>query len=106
LAESAKDGLQQLQRSVIDVLICDIGMQEMDGYTLMRQIRTLDDGKKSEIPAVALTAYARIEDRRKAIRAGFQNHLPKPVEPAELIEIVHSLANRRSRRGPSDRGTT
>jgi PAS domain S-box-containing protein len=106
LAESAKDGLQQLQRSVMDVLICDIGMREVDGYTLMRQIRMLDDSEKSEVPAVALTAYARIEDRRKAIRAGFQNHLPKPVEPAELIEIVHSLANRRSRRGPSDRGTT
>jgi CheY-like chemotaxis protein len=58
----------------------------------------LDDAHKSEIPAVALTAYARAEDRREAIRAGFQNHLAKPVEPAELLEIVHSLASRRSRR--------
>ena len=54
------------------------------------------DAQKSEIPAVALTAYARAEDRREAIRAGFQNHLAKPVEPAQL-EIVYSLANRGSR---------
>jgi CheY-like chemotaxis protein len=54
----------------------------------MRNIRMLSDAKKSEIPAVALTACARVEDRREAIRAGFQNHLAKPVETAELLEIV------------------
>ncbi|MBV9873165.1 MAG: PAS domain S-box protein [Verrucomicrobia bacterium] len=98
LAESAQDGLELLQTENFDVLVCDIGMPEVDGYTLMRRIRLLSDGQKSEIPSVALTAHARPADRREAIRAGFQNHIPKPVEPAELIEIIHSLANRRSRR--------
>jgi CheY-like chemotaxis protein len=101
LAASAKEGLEHLQGNAVVLLICDIGMPQLDGYALMQKIRLLDDPEKGEIPAIALTAYARIEDRREAIRAGFQNHLPKPVEPAELIEIVHSLANRRSRRRPS-----
>lgn len=68
----------------------------------MRRIRMLDDAQKSEVPAVALTAYAPPVDRREAIRAGFQNHIPKPVEPAELLEIVYSLANRRSRGRAAD----
>ena len=76
-------------------------MPGVDGYTLIRRVRTLDDSQKSEVAAVALTAYARLEDRTEAIRAGFQNHLPKPVEPAELLAVVHSLATPRSapRRG-------
>ena len=76
-------------------------MPGMDGYTLIRHIRTLDNPKKSGVAAVALTAYARSEDRTEAIRAGFQNHLPKPVEPTELLAVVHSLATPRSapRRG-------
>ena len=71
-------------------------MPSVDGYTLIRRVRTLDDSQKSEVAAVALTAYARLEDRTEAIRAGFQNHLPKPVEPAELLELVQSLATPRS----------
>ena len=97
LADSAKEGICLFLGQAVEVLICDIGMPETDGYSLMRSIRMLSDDKKSEIPAIALTAYARLEDRRAAIRAGFQNHLAKPVEPAELLEIVHSLASRRSR---------
>jgi len=98
LASSAKEGMEQLLSQPVDVLICDVGMPEMDGYALMRQIRTLDDPQKREIAAVALTAYARLEDRMAAIQAGFQNHLPKPVEPAELLAVVSSLASPRSRR--------
>jgi PAS domain S-box-containing protein len=98
LASSAKEGLEQLLRRPVDVLICDIGMPETDGYALMRQIRTLGDPEKSGVAAVALTAYARLEDRMAAIQAGFQNHLPKPVEPAELLAVVSSLASPRSRR--------
>jgi PAS domain S-box-containing protein len=97
LAQSADEGIEQLITKSVDVLICDIGMPEMDGYALIRRVRTLDDPQKSEVAAVALTAYARLEDRTQAIRAGFQNHLPKPVEPAELLEVVHSLATPRSR---------
>ena len=73
-------------------------MPGVDGYTLIRRVRTLDDPQKSGVAAVALTAYARPGDRTEAIRAGFQNHLSKPVEPAELLAVVHSLATPRPRR--------
>jgi PAS domain S-box-containing protein len=99
LASSAEQGMEQLLTQSVDILICDIGMPDVDGYSLMGRIRALDDGQKSEVAAVALTAYARLEDRTEAMRAGFQNHLPKPVEPAELLAVVHSLANPRSKRG-------
>jgi CheY-like chemotaxis protein len=78
-----------------DVLVCDIGMPAEDGYSLIRQLRALEESRESALPAVALTAYVRSEDRTKAIRSGFQNHLAKPVEPAELLAIVSSLAGRR-----------
>jgi len=98
LAQSADQGMEQLITKPVDVLICDIGMPGVDGYTFIRRVRTLDDPQKSEVAAVALTAYARLEDRTEAIRAGFQNHLPKPVEPAELLAVIHSLVTPRSRR--------
>jgi PAS domain S-box-containing protein len=98
LAQSAADGMEHLRAKSVDVLICDIGMPDEDGYSLIRRIRALDDGHKSEVAAVALTAYARPEDRTEAISAGFQNHLPKPVELAELLAVVHSLVNPRSKR--------
>jgi CheY-like chemotaxis protein/anti-sigma regulatory factor (Ser/Thr protein kinase) len=101
LAPSAEQGMEHLLTKSVDVLICDIGMPDVDGYSLMHRIRALADGQKSEVAAVALTAYARLEDRTAALRAGFQNHLPKPVEPAELLAVVHSLANPRSKRGSS-----
>jgi PAS domain S-box-containing protein len=98
VAGSANQGMEQLLMRSVDVMICDIGMPEMDGYTLIRSIRTLDDPLKSEVAAVALTAYARLEDRMEAIRAGFQNHLPKPVEASELLAVIRSLTSPRSRR--------
>jgi CheY-like chemotaxis protein len=98
LAQSADEGIEQLITKPVDVLICDIGMPGVDGYTLIRRVRTLDDPPKSAVAAVALTAYARLEDRTQAIRAGFQNHLPKPVEPVELLTVIHSLVTPRSRR--------
>ena len=77
------------------LLICDIGMQGEDGYSFLRRLRVLEHGQESALPAVALSAYARSEDRTEAIRAGFQNHLAKPVEPAELLAIVNSLVTRK-----------
>jgi CheY-like chemotaxis protein len=62
----------------------------------------LNDPEKSEVSAVALTAYARLEDRTEAIQAGFQNHLSKPVEPSELLAVIQSLANPRSKGVKSD----
>jgi PAS domain S-box-containing protein len=99
LAPSAEQGMEHLLTKSVDVLICDIGMPDVDGYSLIRRVRALGDGEKSEVAAVALTAYARLEDRTEAMSAGFQNHLAKPVEPAELLAVVRSLANPRSQRG-------
>jgi CheY-like chemotaxis protein len=83
-----------------DVLVCDIGMSGEDGYSLIRRLRTLEEGQESALPSIALSAYARSEDRTKAIRGGFQNHLAKPVEPAELLAIVRSLADRKETSPP------
>ncbi|MBV9273786.1 MAG: PAS domain S-box protein [Verrucomicrobia bacterium] len=101
LAHSADAALEFLLAHSVDILICDIGLPEVDGYTLIRRIRRLDNPDKSEVAAIALTAYARLEDRTEAIRAGFQNHLPKPVEPAELLTVVQSLTQPRSKQ-PAD----
>jgi CheY-like chemotaxis protein len=95
-AGSAEEAVQILLRDTPDVLVSDIGMPGEDGYMLMRRIRSMAD-PKGVIPAIALTAYARIEDRVKAIHAGFQLHLSKPVEPVELVAMVQSLAGRPSR---------
>jgi CheY-like chemotaxis protein/two-component sensor histidine kinase len=78
-----------------DVLISDIGMPEEDGYQLISKLRALEaGGMVGRIPAIALTAYARVEDRVRALNAGFQVHVPKPIEPAELIAVVASLTGR------------
>lgn len=94
VAGSAREAFTQISAGHPDVLICDIGMPEEDGYALIRKLRQLGPDNGGATPAVALTAYARSEDRAKVIRAGFQNHLAKPVEPAELLAIVASLARR------------
>jgi len=79
-----------------NVLVCDLAMPGEDGYSLIRWLRVLEGSQESGLPALALSAYARSEDRTKAIRSGFQNHLAKPVEPAELLAVVSSLAGRRN----------
>jgi PAS domain S-box-containing protein len=77
-----------------DVLISDIEMPDEDGYTFIRKVRARAAERGGQIPAAALTAYARSEDRMRALAAGFQIHVPKPVEPAELVTVVASLAGR------------
>jgi len=77
-----------------DVVIMDIGMPDMDGYTLIANIRALDREQGGRTPAVALTAFARSEDRRQAMLAGFDVHVAKPVEPGELVAVVSRLARR------------
>lgn len=74
-----------------NVLVCDIGMPGEDGYTLIRKVRALKADKGGCVPAVALTAYADIEDRVHALEAGFQNHVAKPVDPEELVALVANL---------------
>jgi CheY-like chemotaxis protein len=76
------------------VIVSDIGMPDEDGYTFIRKLRALPREEGGRIPAVALTAYARAEDRSKALLAGFQNHAAKPIEPQELVMVVANLAGR------------
>ncbi|MDQ3258970.1 MAG: response regulator, partial [Acidobacteriota bacterium] len=95
VARSAEEALAEIGRSQFDLLISDIGMPGADGYELLSRVRNLPAGIGGRLPAVALTAYARTEDRLRALRAGYQMHVPKPVESAELIAVVSSLAARR-----------
>ena len=93
-AGGAEEALELVQRIKPDVLVSDIGMPGEDGYALIRRVRTLHPQSGGLTPAVALTAYARAEDRMKAILAGFQMHVAKPVEAAELLTMVASLAGK------------
>jgi K+-sensing histidine kinase KdpD/CheY-like chemotaxis protein len=96
--DSVESALDVLSRAATEVLISDIGMPGQDGYDLIRRVRALP-GAIARIPAAALTAYAREEDRRRALEAGYTMHLAKPVEPAELVAVVAGLS--RSARGRS-----
>ncbi len=90
-ASSAKEALKVLSLpSKPDILLCDVGMPDEDGYSLMRKVRSQEDIKT--IPAVALTAFARDEDQQAALAAGFTKHIAKPVNPFELVAVVASLA--------------
>ncbi|WP_172642150.1 hybrid sensor histidine kinase/response regulator [Cylindrospermum stagnale] len=91
---STFDALKALQQFHPNILVSDIGMPEEDGYALIRQLRALGQEQGGRIPAVALTAYATAEDRTQALLAGFQLHIPKPVNPAELAAVVANLAGR------------
>lgn len=95
-ATSALEALDVLARERVDVMLSDIEMPGTDGYQLIRQLRVRPAEQGGTVPAAALTAYARTEDRLRALRAGFQIHLSKPVQPAELVTVVASLAARRS----------
>jgi len=94
VAATARVALEALEKAPLDVLVSDIAMPEEDGYDLIRNVRALDAGRGGRIPALALTAYARIEDRAAAIAAGYQQFATKPIEPAELAAAVATLAGR------------
>lgn len=94
-AGSASEAFERVAHEAPDILLSDIGMPKEDGYSLIRRIRSLSGGA-SRIPAIALTAYARAEDRAKALQAGYQLHLAKPVEPVKLIAMVASLVGQTS----------
>ena len=96
-SNSAREALATLEVANFDVLISDIGMPDIDGYDLIRRIRQSDSVETRRLPAVALTAYARVQDRMRAILAGYNTHVPKPVEANELVTIVASLAGRLGR---------
>ncbi len=94
VAATARVALEAFEKAPFDVLVSDIAMPEEDGYDLIRNVRALDAGRGGRIPALALTAYARIEDRAAAIAAGYQQFATKPIEPAELAAAVATLAGR------------
>ncbi|WP_375470642.1 response regulator [uncultured Nostoc sp.] len=85
---SVDEALTVIEQAKADILISDIGMSEQDGYTLIRKLRSLEPEKGGRIPAIALTAYTREEDRLEALTAGFQQHLSKPIDPTKLIAMV------------------
>jgi CheY-like chemotaxis protein len=89
---TAEEALEALQRQLPDVLVSDIAMPGDDGYTLIRRLRALPAERGGLLPAVALTAFAKGEDASRVLAAGFQVHLPKPVEPHRLAAVVARLA--------------
>ncbi|HEY9729264.1 MAG TPA: ATP-binding protein [Chroococcales cyanobacterium] len=93
-AAITQSGHYAIANSKPDILISDIGMPEEDGYSLISRIRVLEAEQETPLPAIALTAFAREEERTRALNAGFQMHIPKPVEPKELVAAVASLAGR------------
>ena len=95
-ATSGRAALEIVATDRPDVLVADLGMPLMDGFELIQQLRTSDVRAVRNIPAAALTAYARSEDRAKALKSGFEMHLSKPIDPAELIAAVKALARRRA----------
>jgi CheY-like chemotaxis protein len=94
-AFSARDALEALEHSLPDALVSDLAMPEQDGYELIELIRQRGPERGGNIPAVALTAYARVEDRVRALTAGFQMYVPKPVDANELVAVVANLAHLR-----------
>jgi CheY-like chemotaxis protein len=90
-ASSTDEALRELESFRPHVIVSDIGMPGRDGYELVRSLRSLPPERGGKLPAVALTAYARTEDERRAIREGFQTHIPKPFEPSELLNTIVSL---------------
>jgi PAS domain S-box-containing protein len=90
-ASRAGEALYRLEQEHFDILLSDIGMPEMDGYDLIRKARALDKKRTAPLPAVAITAYARTEDRQRSLLAGYQAHLSKPIEARELIATVAGL---------------
>lgn len=92
-AGSAAEAMKLLSVHCFDIIVSDIGMPGEDGYQFIRRVRSLQNPHR-DVPAVALTAFARVEDRKKAAQAGFQTHLSKPVEAAELVAVVDRLARR------------
>lgn len=95
IAASAAQAIVEIERRKPDVLVSDLGMPEQDGYELIKKVRGMESADHTaRIPALALTAYAKAEDRVRALASGYQVHLSKPVEPAEFVLVVANLAGR------------
>jgi CheY-like chemotaxis protein len=95
LAESGPDALALLDRTIPDLIISDLGMPNQDGYEFMRAVRARPKERGGQVPAISLTAFARLEDRVRTLQAGYQMHVAKPVDAIELIAVATSLVGRR-----------
>src|SRR4029079_14376870 len=96
------DAIRHIEERRFDALVSDIGMPDVDGYALIRTVRAIDARRgPARLPALALTAYAKAEDRSLALAAGYQRHLSKPVEPADLVAAVASLVDRAAPGSPA-----
>jgi CheY-like chemotaxis protein len=93
-AASAVEALELLQREHVDVLLADVAMPGEDGYSLIRKLRAQRPSAAASIPAAAVTAFARTEDRQQALEAGFDLHLAKPLEARSLVAAVAKLSGR------------
>ena len=91
VAESGAAAIATLMHSQLDVLVSDIGMPEMDGYMLIRQVRSLPPEQNGQVKAIALTAYAGDFNQQQAFAAGFQRHVSKPIEPEKLVKAIAKL---------------
>jgi CheY-like chemotaxis protein len=91
-AASAIEAIAAIAQSQPNILISDIAMPGIDGYSLIRKVRTLSSERGGQIPAIALTAYASEEERIRLLDSGFQMHIAKPVDPAKLVAVVANLA--------------
>jgi len=91
---SAREALQALETERPDVLVSDIGLPDEDGYSLIRRIRHRETQRGGFLPAIALTGYARADDKIRALVAGFQAHVVKPLEPAELMAAITDVRGR------------
>ncbi|MDQ3712316.1 MAG: CHASE3 domain-containing protein [Acidobacteriota bacterium] len=100
MANSAEQAFTELQDKNPDVLVSDIGMPNEDGYSLIRRVRLLADPQHRNVPAIALTAFTRAQDRMRALTSGYQNHVAKPVEPDELATVIASLTGRLQKNEP------
>jgi PAS domain S-box-containing protein len=100
LAVDAQQALEILRSEAVDILISDIGMANEDGYYLIAQLRGLTEEHNARIPAIAVTAYARAEDRQRLLLAGYQMHISKPIEPQELVAGIASLVGVTVRKDP------
>jgi CheY-like chemotaxis protein len=94
VAGSAHEALQALASASADVLVCDIGLPDIDGCALLSTVRALPPDRGANVPAVALTGYSEPETRDRILAAGFQIHVLKPVEPGKLIHVIASAAGR------------
>jgi CheY-like chemotaxis protein len=102
VASRAVEALELLVHEPVDVLLADIAMPDLDGYTFMRQVRRSAVERVARIPAAAVTAHVRDDEKRQALAAGFQVHIPKPVDPARLAHVVEHLARSRPQASRGD----